>query len=49
MKDIPCSWINRITVVKMAIPMKAIYTYGRFIVIPIKIPMTFFIEIGTLS
>jgi hypothetical protein len=27
-KDLPCSWINRINIVKMAIPQKAIYMFN---------------------
>jgi hypothetical protein len=41
-KDLLCSWIGRINIVKIATLLKAIY---RFNVIPIRIPTQFIIEL----
>ena len=41
-KNIPCSWIGRINIVKMTVLPKAIY---RFYTILIKLTMAFFTEL----
>ena len=41
-KDILCSWIGRINIIKISIEPETVY---RFRVVPIKILMAFFTEI----
>ena len=41
-RDIPCSWVGRINIVKMTLLPNTVY---RFNVIPIKLPMAFVTEL----
>ena len=41
-REIPCSWVGRINIVKITTLANTVY---RFSVIPIKLPMSFFTEL----
>ena len=41
-RDIPCSWVGRINIVKMTILQNTFYRFNAFL---IKLPMTFSIEL----
>ena len=47
-RNIPCSWIGRINIVKISILLKAMYRLNAIPIIPIKLPVVFFRELEQL-
>ena len=44
-KDTPCSCVGRVSIIKMTLPPKTIYSFSA---LPIKVPRTFFTELNKI-